>query len=76
MTEIRGGAQSLRVDHILQFARRYVADVRSAGVDLLRFRLVDFEAGALKSFRGKLDEQRQPHVPQPDDTDVSLFVCY
>src|SRR6185369_14187419 len=57
MTEIRGGPQSPRVDHFLHLARRHVADVRSAGVDLLRLGLVDFKAGAVKSSGSKLDEQ-------------------
>src|SRR4029078_4064108 len=76
MTEIRGGPQSPRVDHFLHFARRHVADVRSAGFDLLRLGLVDFKAGAVKTPGSKLDEQRQADVAQTDDADVCLFVCY
>src|ERR1041385_1354613 len=74
MTEVRGRAQSLRVDNLFYLARGYVADVRSSGVNLIRLCFVDFKAGALKTVARKLDEQRQSDVAQADDPNVRLFV--
>src|SRR5690242_8540975 len=74
MTKVRGGAQSLCVDNFFYLARRYVADVRSSGVNLISLCFVDFKASAVKTVGSKLDEQRQSDVPEPDDPNVCLFV--
>ncbi len=73
--EIRSGLKSLRVHYFFEFARRHVANVRSAGVDLFGLRLVNLKAGAFEAFRGKLDQQRQPDIAKSDNAHVGLFVC-
>ncbi len=68
--------QAPGVNHFLHLARRHVADVGSAGVDLFCLRLVDLETGGFEPLGSKLHEQRQADVAEADNADVGLFVGY
>src|SRR5712692_2022272 len=74
MIEISCRAQTTRVNQLFHQRRRDVTDVRLTGVDLRGLSFVNFEPDGVESPAGKLSQERQTNVAEPNHADARTLV--
>ena len=70
--EIRRGHETTRLDVRSDFLSRYVANVTPTTAEGLDFGMVDIKPHRPKSTNGKVKNDRQAHIPQPNHADGGL----